>query len=227
MRCLLVLLALVALACGSSPRPSGAQGAAANCAAPGKFESAICADAELMDRERSMAPLLAAASVDALGTGPSRQQAEQQKWLKGRGETCSREPIRSCLLDWYKSRLRELAVAALLRVPDAALAELRRQEAGMARRYEALYRYATIEDDAERAAVVASLIAPALGKLQRAEWAADQLKDVPDPRTAAASDGAFSLVFALAASGRYERVPCSALLRRPGLLKILSARFGR
>ena len=48
------------------------------------------------------------------------------------------------------------------RIADVALAELRRQNLDMASRYEALYRYATIEDDKERSAVVADLIASSL-----------------------------------------------------------------
>src|SRR5437763_185903 len=223
---LFALLAVAAIAAIGMASPAKAQTPTLNCGLPDKIESIICADPELMDRDRLMASLLVAASVDVLGVGPSKQQVEQQKWLKNREDTCSREPIRSCAATRYNFRLKDLAIASLFRAPDVALAELRRQNLDVASRDEALYRYATIEDDKERSAVVADLIASSLEKLQRDPWTGGQLNDIPDARVAAASDATFSLVFALAAYGTYDRVPCSALVRRPGLLAILAPRFG-
>lgn len=186
----------------------------------------ICNDATLAERERTMAALLAASRVDATGRSVSQQEAEQQEWIKRRDRQCSIGKMRECLLNSYDSRLKELAVSAIFQAPGAALAELNRQNPKTAALYEAIYRYATMEQGAQRANVVAKLIEPVFEEVHTKPWGRP-LSDVRDAHKAAMSDQNFSL-FLDVASVHVDTLtlPCSAMIRRPGLIDALKAAYG-
>ncbi len=221
-----------------------AEGPSFSCASPSPIEAVICADPDLAARDRTMAELFAVVRRNAFGTGPSNALAEQRKWLKDRETDCGREqPKQACVREEYDIRLIDLAVSALFTSHDAALAELKRQSPQQAQVYEAIYQYATAKTDEERVRVVAPLIAPAfetirfhpaqdvLGVGHVGAFAEPRLKDIATPEAAASSDANFDR-FLYAAVGWYVRaagqavmIPCAALVRRPGLLDVLSERF--
>jgi len=198
-----------------------------SCASPTKIEAAICADPALAARDRTMAVLYAAARGGALASGSSQEESEQKKWLKLRNEGCSKGDLRQCLADAYDDRLQALAVAALFRAHDAAMAELTRENPKSAPIYEAIYGYATIDNPREQAAAVEKLIAPIFATIHDNPWAISQLRDIPDARTAASSDHSFAVFLDVASVSEYTlTLPCGALVRRPGLMQALDSRFG-
>ncbi|WP_133116867.1 lysozyme inhibitor LprI family protein [Paraburkholderia acidicola] len=190
------------------------------------IERMICSDPELAARDRTMATLFAASHTDALGGGMSQQQSLQRKWLKTRSEECSKGEMRSCLLTEYDARFNELAVAALFQAPDVALTELARESPKSAPLYEAIYRYATIEDKVDRVKSVENLIEPAFNEFHDKPWA-EPMSDVADAHEAASSDENFSAFLDVASIGNHPlTMPCSALVRRPGLIEVLDAAYG-
>lgn len=173
-----------------------------------------------------MATLFAASQTDAFNQSKSQQLFLQRRWLKMRNEQCSNGDMHSCLVERYDERLNELAVAALFQAPDIALTELDRQNPKSAALYEAIYRYATIDDTAERASVVANLINPAFEVFHGKPWA-QPLSEAEDAHQAASSDKNFSAFLDVASvSGYALTMPCSALVRRPGLIDTLNAVYG-
>ena len=205
------------------------KGPSFSCASPSKIEALICADPELAARDRAMALLYAEVRTNVLDTGPSQQQAEQIKWLKYRdsGE-CNMGTLGECLTRTYDHRLEELAVSALFRKPTEALVELTRVNPNGAPLYEAMYRYATIDDVGQRTEVVEKLITPAFDKLNNgSSWTNILFKDAPDARTAASADKSFSLFLNVAASNGFTlTLPCAAIVQRPGLMAALGALYG-
>jgi uncharacterized protein YecT (DUF1311 family) len=196
---------------------------ALNCTTPDTIESVICGDPELQARHRAMVMLFEAARVDAFNSGPSTQETRQRNWLKVRDESCSKGSQVPCLTVEYDARLKELAVAALFRDPETALAELRRQEPKTAPLYEAIYKYATIDGQAERTHAVEMLIAPIFDEIhESSEGNIHPFVDLQTVEAAAASDEAFALFLAGASVvGHRTILPCEALIRRPGLIKAL------
>jgi uncharacterized protein len=215
--------ARAAPALAGSDRPSFSCSPAASSA----VEGAICADPSLAQRDQTLALLYAAARTNALGSGPSQQQALQHQWLRSRDARCAKTAAHACVADAYDERPYDLAVAALFAAPDVALAELARQDAHAAPLYEAVYRYATIDDQAKRTGAVEALIAPAFDAIH-GEFAAQELfADIPTARAAAASDKAFAtLLDAASVSGYTLTLPCAALIKRPGLIDALDPRYG-
>lgn len=190
------------------------------------IETTICNDAALTARDRTMATLFTASQKDAFNQGRSQQQILQRQWLKMRNEQCTNGDMHSCLVETYDDRLNELAVAALFQAPDDALAELTRQKPKSAALYEAIYRYATIDDTVDRATVVAKLIGPAFEEFHDKPWARP-LSNVEDTHDAASSDENFSAFLDVASVSNYKlTMPCSALVRRPGLSDALNAVYG-
>lgn len=201
---------------------------ALNCTTLGTIEAVICGDPELQARHRTIVTLFEAARVDAFNSGPSAQETRQRSWLKVRDESCSNGSQIRCLIDRYDARLKELAVAALFLVPETALAELRRQESKTAPLYEAIYKYATIDGQAERTNTVEMLIAPIFDEVHESfEGNVHPFADLQTVEAAAASDEAFALFLAGASVGGHRTIlPCEALIRRPGLIKALGPLYG-
>ncbi len=198
--------------------PSFSCGAANNA-----IEKLICSDPGLSTRDRTMAMLFAASRTDASGRGLSQQQTLQRQWLNTRDKQCSNGDMHACLVSTYDERLNTLAIAALFQTPDAALAELTRQNSRSAPLYEAIYRYATIENDADRAAAVEKLIAPAFEVIHGKPWATP-LSDVKDAHDVVSSDKNFSTFLNVASVSDYAlTMPCSAFVRRPGLIDALDS----
>lgn len=190
------------------------------------IERMICNDPALSTRDRTMAVLFAASRSDASDRGLSQQQTVQRQWLKTRDKQCSNDDMHACLVSAYDERLNQLAVAALFRAPDVALAELARQNSRSAPLYEAIYRYATIEDGADRATAVERLIAPSFEALHD-KPVASSLSGVKNAHEAASSDKNFSAFLNVASVDDYSlTIPCSALVRRPGLLGVLRSEYG-
>jgi uncharacterized protein len=190
----------------------------------------IAADPDLSARDRTMTILYDAVRLKAPEAGPSPQEERQRHWLKSRDRGCDGAPLRECLVTLYDARLHELASAALFRAPEASLGELARQEPEAAPVYEAIYRYASLDDEAERIDVVARLIVPLLDNIDRTEWARAGV-DGPDGRSAASSDEAFSAFLAVVSGNLPSNpvpltMPCTALIRRPALIAALRARYG-
>ncbi|WP_454725588.1 MULTISPECIES: hypothetical protein [Cupriavidus] len=190
------------------------------------IKATICGDPELAERERTMEILLAASRLDVSGRGVSQQQALQQKWLREREKACSKGNIRQCVLGRYEWRLQELAVAALFRAPAPALAEMRRTTPDSASIYEAIYRYATIESDQERAEVVGQLIAPALTKIRSNPNSQIPTGDDAPAELAKSDSGLSGFLQAASMVDHDLTLPCSAIARRPGLIDALDPYFG-
>lgn len=228
---LIVVLSFLGAAWGTSvarsPQDAAMSGPSFSCGSAGTaIETMICNDPALAARDRTMAVLFAASRADAFDQGMSQQQTVQRQWLKTRNEQCSKGDMRSCLVNAYDERLNELAIAALFQAQDAALAELTRQNPRSAPLYDAIYRYATIEDTVDRAKVAARLIGPAFAEFHNKPWA-HPLSGVKDAYEAASSDKRFSLFLDVASVSNYElTMPCSALVRRPGLTDALDAVYG-
>ena len=209
-------------------RGAHAQSAELNCQTPSAIESIVCADSELAAQHRVILALNSAVGVDALGSGPSQYATLQDKWLKSRDENCANKPpVRACLIYSYLFQLKALASSALFVVPNVALPALRQVDPDAAPVYEALYRYAMIADEAERTKAVEALIAPSFDVVSHQFQSSFLFKDIPTAHEAAATDGAFSTFIAVSALvDRRITVPCAALIRRPGLIAILDARYG-
>lgn len=222
-----LLGATVEVAIASSAQTPPVSGPSFSCGSASKaVEKAICSDDALAARDRTMATLFTASQADAFNQGKSQQQILQRQWLKTRDEQCSNGDMHSCLVDMYDERLNALAVAALFRAPDAALAELDRQDPKSAALYEAIFRYVTIDDTVHRADAVAKLIDPAFEEFHGKPWA-HPLSDAQDAHDAASSDKNFSAFLDVASvSGYALTMPCSAFVRRPGLMDALNAVYG-
>jgi uncharacterized protein len=231
---ILPFVAFFAFAGGA--RAQSPAGPSFSCAHPSAIEAIICGDAELSARDREMARLYAAVKVDLFGSGPSGQVADQRGWIKQRDATCADIPTmrvnygnqRNCLMKSYGEQAKTLAASALFAVPDEALPVLRREAPKIAPLYEALYRYATIDDPVRRKQVVTALIAPNFNS-HRAYGAIDfQIYKLARAADVAESDKAFSAYFDLVSVeiGAGLPVPCSALLKRPGLIETLTSKFG-
>lgn len=234
----------VAAAGAGLASPSGAaDGPSFSCAAaPGPIEAAICADPALAARDRTLMALFAAARVSAAGVGPSNELARQRQWLAQRDRDCAAAAAgAACLATSYDERLYDLALAALFTAHAAAMAELRRQTPADAQIYEAIYQYATVSDAEARIAAVAPLIAPTFAAT-RIHPAQDvpgagqvpaepeaRFEQIPTPEAAAGSDGNFAIFLAVAfqwaMDGERAKLPCGALVRRPGLMAALGGRF--
>ncbi|MPQ68140.1 MULTISPECIES: hypothetical protein [unclassified Pseudomonas] len=192
-------------------------------AANNAIEKLICSDPGLSTQGRTMAVLFAASRTDASGRGLSQQQPLQRQWLKTRDKQCSSGDMHACLVSTYDERLNTLAIAALFQAPDVALAELARQNPESAPLYEAIYRYATIENDADRATAVEKLIAPAFEVIHDKPWATP-LSDIKDTHDVVSSDKNFSTFLNVASVSDYAlTMPCSAFVRRPGLIDVLDS----
>jgi uncharacterized protein len=188
-------------------------------------EAAICADPALVARDQTLSVLFAAVRVSAAGLGPSNELAKQREWLaiRDRGYANARVP-KAWLADSYDDRLYDLALAALFNSHEAAMAELKRQTPEDAPIYEAIYKYVTISNQDARIKAVAPLISPTFEALPD-----DRLQDIPTADDAAASDEHFSTFIDVAFAWAMDRVraklPCGALVRRPGLLAALGQRW--
>ena len=95
------------------PAPSTPAGTATPAMAPPSFdcakaesaaEKAVCADAELAALDRQLAARYAAAK--------EADPAVQRGWAKGRDECWKADDLRLCVLESYRTRLVELAIAA-------------------------------------------------------------------------------------------------------------------
>jgi uncharacterized protein len=227
------VLALVPVLTGLLITPALANPAPANapsfdCAkAVTATDKAVCADADLAARDRTVAQLFALVRKDAMGVGPSGELAAQRAWLVERDKECAKAPsLTPCLKTEYEARLQDLAVAALIRAPDAALAELRRQNPARAFVYEAIWKMATLPAGAARTSQVAALIGPEFTKV-----AADQqamLDPIKTPQQAAGSVKTFASFIDL--TGAVEdtalTMPCEAIVKQPGLIDALDSMFG-
>jgi hypothetical protein len=198
-----------------------------NCQTPSAIESVICADQELLVRHKMILSLYSAVGVDAFGLGPSQYATLQANWLKSRDDCGNTPRALICLLYSYFFQIKALASSALFVVPNVALPALRRIDPDTEPMYEALYRYATIADETERINAVEALIAPSFDVVSHQFQSSFLFKDIRTAHEAAATDGAFSTFIAVAALvERSVTVPCAALIRRPGLIAILDARYG-
>ncbi|MDE2420034.1 MAG: hypothetical protein KGO49_02485 [Gammaproteobacteria bacterium] len=198
-----------------------------SCLSPTKIEKVICTDPSLATKDRTMSVLYAAARTSALGNGLSREEDEQRKWLKSRDQTCLKEKnsLNNCLNHQYDSRLKDLAVAALFQTPNLALAELARQDSKTSPIYEAIYRYATLENPIERTKVINPLIHSAFDSVHDEEWSL--LKDTKTVSDVVADDGSFAAFLDTVSVSDYDlTLPCAAMIHRPGLVDALGAKYG-
>ena len=196
-----------------------------SCKSTTAIEAEICNNPDLAARDKMMAVLYNAARVSALGVGASQEQELQRKWLKARDKECTKGDVRTCLKQHYDDRLYELAVAALFAAHEQAMAELTQQEPDAAPVYEAIYKYATIDDKKRRTNVVSELIEPGFYSVQEYASPSYSLKD---PIEVASSDKAFAAFIDFASFGnkRDMTLPCSSVVRRPGLMAVLDPIFG-
>jgi hypothetical protein len=192
------LLSLNVTEASSQSTPSEMR--ALNCVTPSGIEAVICADPDLPAQHRAMQALLAAAPVNAPYLRAQAQGLADDALMRFLQQYCSTDSVRSCLLFHYFHRLRNLAVDALFLEPETALEALRLLEPRYAPVYEAIYRYGTIDDEAQRTNAVAKLITPIFEALRVEPAIAPAFKDIPDAHAAAATDKAFS-VFIIEAAG--------------------------
>jgi uncharacterized protein len=212
--------------------------------AQGLLETTICGDPDLIAQQRTMERLYAAVRIDALGVGPSAEPAEQAKWQADRDAQCAAKvagEIKACLRQEFDARLAALAVSALIRAPELALAELRRQFPEQAPLYEALWRMATMPAGAARTDAVAALIGPAFKTVQSARYAPDDpvhgggpapvamLGQIRTAHDAAATVESFDRFINIAGQVDplgAEYIPCEAIVRQPQLIDAVGASYG-
>jgi uncharacterized protein len=243
------LAAVVAAAWLCAPHPVAADPAAPgpgiDCGrAQGVVETTICGDSDLIAADRTTAQLFAAVRIDALGVGPSAEPDAQRKWLAERDQACATKAsseIKACLRQEFDSRLSLLAVAALIRAPEPALAELRRQDPDHAPLFEAMWRMATMPAGAARTDAVAALIGPAFAKVRTAGKQTDDpdhgggaitvsmLGSMRTARDAASTVKNFDLFFDL--TGIVDTIgpayiTCEAIVRQPELIDAVGVSFG-
>jgi hypothetical protein len=180
--------------------------------------------------------------MSAAGTGPSNELAKQRAWLVTRDRQCAKvRPQAQCLAPLYDDRLYDLALAAFFTSHAAAIAELNRQTPKDVAIYEAIYRYATVDNHDARIKAVAPLIAPTFestrthpaqdigGGAKIPERPEQRYQDIPTADAAAASDKNFSafldVAFPWAMDHIRAKLPCGTLVRRPGLLAALGERW--
>jgi uncharacterized protein len=225
----------------ADPEPSVAS---LDCAhAQGVVETTICGDPELLAAERTTEQLFAAVRTDALGVGPSAEPNAQSKWLAERDQACATKvssEITACLKQEFDARLSLLAVAALIRAPEPALAELR-QDPVHAPLFEALWRMATMPAGAARTDAVAALIGPAFEQVRTAGKQTDDpdhgggsitvamLGSMRTARDAASTVENFDRFFDL--SGIVDTIgpayiTCEAIVRQPQLIDAVGVSFG-
>lgn len=227
-----VVVVVVVAALGAAAHAAAATpaGPSFDCGrAQGPVEAAICADPQLAARDAAMAQLFELVGVDALASGPSGELEAQKQWLARRDQDCAKAAsVGACLAGEYDARLQELAVGALIRAPDAALAELRRQSPAQAALYEAIDKMATLPDGAERTDAVAALLAPEFAKVSQSDQAAALLSPIASARDAAATLGNFAHFIDLtgAVDDPAVTIPCEAIIRRSELLGALDSMFG-
>ncbi|MBS0481025.1 MAG: hypothetical protein JSR96_02540 [Proteobacteria bacterium] len=142
----------------------------------GAVEQAICATPDLAAADRTMAALYASVRVSAFGTGPSNELAAQRKALetiRGCQGDSKPERLAECLRQNYAGRNGDLAVAAVMRTPGAALAVMRQIDPGYAPVLEAVQIWAAEPDGAdwsapsraEKRARITALITPHVDRL--------------------------------------------------------------
>jgi uncharacterized protein len=212
--------------------------------AQGVVETAICADPKLVAADRTTAQLFALVSTDALGVGASAEPDAQRKWLAERDTECATKTtyeITACLRQEFDARLSLLAVAALIRAPEPALAELRRQDPVHAPLHEALWRMATMPTGSARTDAVAALIGPMFEQVRTAGKQTDDpdhgggaitvamLGSMRTARDAASTVKNFDLFFDL--SGIVDTIgpayiTCEAIVRQPELIGAVGVSFG-
>ena len=231
-----------------APHPVAADpappGPSFDCArAQGVVETTICGDPELTAADRTTAQLFAAVRTDALGVGPSAEPDAQRRWLAERDKMCAIKgnEIAACLRQEFDARLDLLAVAALIRAPEPALAELRRQDPDHAPLFEALWRMATMPAGAARTDAVAALIGPAFEKVRTAGKQTNDpdhgggpitvamLGSMRTARDAASTVENFDVFFDL--SGIVDTIgpayiTCEAIVRQPRLIDAVGVSFG-
>jgi uncharacterized protein len=242
------LTAVAAAAWLCAPHPLAADPAAPgpsfDCAhAEGVVETTICGDPDLVAADRATAQLFALVRTDALGVGPSAEPDAQRKWLAERDKMCAVKgnEVTACLRQEFDARLDLLALAALIRAPEQALAELRRQDPVHASLFEALWRMATMPAGPARTDAVAALIGPAFEKVRTAgrqtndpdhgggPITAAMLGSIRTAREAASTVKNFDLFFDL--SGIVDTIgpatiTCEAIVRKPQLIDAVGVSFG-
>jgi len=230
-----------------APHPVAADpaplGAAVDCAhAQGVLETTICGDPKLVAYDRATAQLFALVSTDALGVGPSAEPEAQRKWQAERDKMCAiaGNEVDQCLRQEFQARLSLLSVAALIRAPEPALAELR-EDPVHAPLYEALWRMATMPAGEARTDAVAALIGPAFEQVRTAGKQTDDpdhgggaitvkmLGPLRTARDAASTVKNFDLFFDLSGivdtiGGTY--ITCEAIVRQPELIGAVGVSFG-
>ncbi len=208
--------------------PAPATGPGFDCAkANGAIETAICVNPGLAARDRTMARLYGLVQIDALRVGPSAEKATQRAFLAQRDKDCAKAvDVGKCVATDDDARLEELAVAALVRSPAVALAELRREDPARAKLYEAIEVMATAPESPERARTVAMLVGPEYSRLNAGH--ADMLGDIKSADDAAASYESFDIFIDLTGVdlGHALILPCEAIVRRPKLIHALDAMYG-
>jgi len=221
-----ILIGTIGIAKASFTSPLSSQ-PSFSCLSPTKIEKIICTDNALAAKDRTMSVLYAAARNSALGSGLSKEEDEQRQWLKSRDEECLKEKnsIHDCLAHQYDARLKDLAVAALFQTPDAALAELARQDSKTFPIYEAIYRYATLDNVTDRTKIINPLISKPFNSVHDEEWSL--LKDIQTVNDVVADDGAFAAFLDTVSVSAYDlTLPCAAMIHRPGLIDALGAKYG-
>lgn len=116
------MLILMALLCGPALSFAGVAPGFPCDRASGVVEKTICADPALSAADAQMSNLYAFVLVSALGHGPSNEWRVQRSALASR-QSCSKpskgDTVLSCLRYFYDMRNSDLAVAAMMRTPDA------------------------------------------------------------------------------------------------------------
>jgi uncharacterized protein len=198
-----------------------------SCLFASKIEAVICTNPDLAAKDRTMSVLFAASRISAFGFGPSGATSLQGKWLKSRDSECLKEKNQhDCLSNLYDQRLKKLAVATLFQTHDISIAELTRQDSKTSQIYEAIYRYATLDNPADRIKVVTPLITSAFDSFHDKELSLleDNVKSADDIIN---DDESFSAFLDTASVSNYDlTLPCVSIIRRPDLVDALGAKYG-
>jgi uncharacterized protein len=197
------------------------------CLSSSKIDQIICTHPDLASKDRTMSALYADSRISAFGFGSSMEKSLQVKWLNNRETECLKENNQyNCLSHLYDHRLKELAVATLFQKHDLAMAELIRQDSKSSPIYEAIYRYVTLDNSADRIKVITPLIAPAFAYIHDKEQSLldDETKTAKDVID---DDESFAAFLDTASVSNYDlTLPCMSLIHRPELIDALGAKYG-
>jgi len=237
LRRLLIAIGLALWCTAPASAASDTAGPSFDCAkAASEIERTICGDPQLAAADRTMAALFTALSTSAFGEGPSNFIKSQREWLKDRAMCVPLNrkvysSVAECLLASYKSRNIALAQSATFAAPEVSQAVLAKHAPDLARIQQALALYVA---DSGRKDEIAGLLTPSFDHfMKEGAYGRDILADMEITKLddMLASDNNFGLGLKMLGvygvqDGEGALIPCTAVVRSPGLMSAIGPIFG-